>query len=184
VSGVWLPVQGAGRFVRPTNRYRRDCPVRRIGARLRARRRSVPDSRGPTNQRGVVGANRVRQIFELYLEHQSLLAVVKELNARGWRTKRWTTRKGVARGGRQFDKTSLYQLLTKVAYIGKVRYKVEIHQGEHEPIIDIETFNQVETLLQRNGRSGCRAVRNKHCALLRGLLRCAACDCAMIQCTS
>ena len=36
-------------------------------------------------------ADLVRQIFEVYLEHQSLLAVVKELNARGWRTKRWTT---------------------------------------------------------------------------------------------
>jgi site-specific DNA recombinase len=34
-------------------------------------------------------------------------------------------------------------------------------------------------MLQRNGRSGGRAVRNKHGALLRGLLCCAACDCGM-----
>jgi site-specific DNA recombinase len=124
-------------------------------------------------------AQSVHDIFELYLEHQSLLAVVQELNRRGWRTKRWTTKKGLARGGRMFDKGSLYQLLTNVAYIGKVRYKDEVHAGEHRAIMDADVFERVQTLLLRNGRSGGRAMRNKHGALLRGLLRCAACDCGM-----
>ena len=124
-------------------------------------------------------AQRVREIFEMYLEHQSLLAVVKQLNSRDWRTKRWTTRKGTVRGGRPFDKNTLYDLLTNVAYIGKIRYKDEVHEGEHQAILDAEMFAQVQALLQRNGRSGGRAVRNKHNALLRGLLRCAACDCGM-----
>ena len=124
-------------------------------------------------------ADRVRQIFEMYLEHQAMLAVVKELNSRGWRTKRWTTRKGTTRGGRQFDKNSLYQLLTNVVYIGKVKYKDEVHEGEHDAIVDAKMFTQAQTLLQRNGRSGGRAVRNKHGALLRGLLRCSACECGM-----
>lgn len=104
-------------------------------------------------------ADRVRQIFEMYLGFQSLLAVVKELNARGWRTKRWTTRKGTTRGGRLFDKNGLYQLLTNVAYLGKVKYKDEVHEGEHEAIVDADVFGKVQTLLQRNGRSGGRAVR-------------------------
>lgn len=124
-------------------------------------------------------ARQVRQIFDMYLKRQSLLAVVKELNSRGWRTKLWTTRKATARGGRPFDKGSLYQLLTNVAYIGKVRYKEEVHEGEHQPIVGADVFAQVQNLLQRNGRSGGRAVRNKHGALLRGMLRCTACDCGM-----
>jgi site-specific DNA recombinase len=78
----------------------------------------------------------VRQIFDLYLEKQSLLAVVQELQRRGWRTKRWTTRKGRARGGRPFDKGSLYHLLTNSVYVGKVRYKDEVHGGEHKAIVD------------------------------------------------
>jgi site-specific DNA recombinase len=45
-------------------------------------------------------AERVRQIFQLYLDHEGLLPVVQELNRRGWRNKAWTTRKGVVRGGR------------------------------------------------------------------------------------
>lgn len=125
-----------------------------------------------------VEARRVRDIFQMYLDRQSLLAVVRELDDRKWRTKRWTTRKGTERGGRPFDKGTLYQLLTNVACIGKVRYKDEVHQGEHEPIVDADVFNQVQTLLARNSRSG-GAVRNKHGALLRGILRCSACDCSM-----
>lgn len=124
-------------------------------------------------------AERVRQIFQRYLEQESLLPVVKELERRGWLTKQWTTKKGLARGGRPIDKHSLYQTLTNVAYIGKVRYKDEIHGGEHQPIVDVDVFAQVQALLQRNGRSGGRAVRNKQGALLRGILRCASCDCGM-----
>jgi site-specific DNA recombinase len=121
----------------------------------------------------------VRQIFEMYLEQQSLLAVVKELNSRGWRTKQWKTKKGELRGGRVFDKVAVYNLLTNVAYVGKVRYKDEVHKGEQVVIVDAGVFEQVQTLLSRNGRSGGRAVRNKHNALLRGILRCSTCGCGM-----
>jgi site-specific DNA recombinase len=124
-------------------------------------------------------AARVRRIFQMYLEQQSMLPVVKELDRCGWLTKQWTTKKGLARGGRPIDKHSLYQLLTSVAYIGKVKYKDEVHCGEHQPIVDADTFAEVQALLRRNGRSGGRAVRNKQGALLRGLLRCAACNCGM-----
>ena len=56
-------------------------------------------------------ATRVRAIFALYLEHQALLPVVQELARRGWVGKRWQTRHGRPRGGRPFDKTSLYRTL-------------------------------------------------------------------------
>jgi site-specific DNA recombinase len=77
-------------------------------------------------------AARVRAIFELYLEHQGLLPVVGELDNCGWVNKQWTTRKGLQRGGKAFDKTSLYKLLTNSTYIGKIRYKDETHDGERE----------------------------------------------------
>lgn len=57
-------------------------------------------------------AARVRQIFSLYLELGSLLPAVEELARRGWCNKAWTTKKGAPRGGRTFDKCSLYALLT------------------------------------------------------------------------
>lgn len=124
-------------------------------------------------------AARVRAIFDLYLEHQALLPVVTELDRRRWRNKQWTTRKGTLRGGRVFDKNSLWKLLTNVTYIGKIKYKDEIHKGEHEAIVSEEVWQRVQARLRHNGRSGGGLVRNKFGALLKGLLRCVPCDCAM-----
>ena len=39
-------------------------------------------------------AQRVRSIFELCLDRQSLIETAKELDERGWATKRWVTKKG------------------------------------------------------------------------------------------
>jgi site-specific DNA recombinase len=127
-------------------------------------------------------AARVRAIFTLYLEHESLLPVVQELGRRGWLTKRWTTRRGRERGGKPFTRTRLHHLLTNVAYVGKVRYKDEVHGGEHAAIVDAGIWERVQALLRRNGRNGRNggvAVRNQFGALLKGLLRCVPCGCAM-----
>jgi site-specific DNA recombinase len=121
----------------------------------------------------------VRQIFALYLQHESLLPVVRELDRRGWRNKRWTTKAGQERGGRDFTKTALHRLLTNVVYSGRVRYKSEIHAGEQSAIVDTGVFAEVQYLLRRNGRTGGAAVRNQFGALLKGLLRCGPCGCSM-----
>jgi site-specific DNA recombinase len=126
-----------------------------------------------------IEAASVRQIFELYLEHQSLLPTVRELNRRGWTTKRWVTKKGDRRGGRTFTRNALYKLLTNVTYIGKIKYKDETHVGEHAAIVPVELFNRVQNNLKRNGQSGGKVVRNKHSALLKGLLHCQSCGCVM-----
>jgi site-specific DNA recombinase len=137
---------------------------------------NVVDTKLVVNQ---AEASQVRQIFELYLEQGSLITTVQELDRREWRTKRWTIRKGTDSGGKPFDKGGLYNLLTNVLYVGKVRYKDEIHPGEHEGIIDPGMFDQVQTLLRKNHRAGGAEVRNRYGALLRGLLRCNPCGCAM-----
>jgi site-specific DNA recombinase len=124
-------------------------------------------------------AQRVRAIFALYLEHQALLPVVQELARRGWVGKRWQTRHGRPRGGRPFDKTSLYRLLTNVLYAGKVRYKDEIHDGEQPALIDADTFGRVQALLRSHGPEVGPPSLQRFSALLKGLLRCGACDCAM-----
>lgn len=126
-------------------------------------------------------ASRVRAIYELYLENHSLLETVRELRRRGWSPKRWTTKKGIERGGAPFDKTSLYRLLTNVTYAGRVNHKGTIYQGEHESIVDEATWQRVQECLRGNGRGGGGALRNKHGALLKGLLYCIPCESAMIH---
>jgi len=122
-------------------------------------------------------AVRVRQIFALYLKLRGLTSVAEELNRRSWLTKSWTTRKGRQRGGQPFSKTNLHKLLTNVVYVGKVRYKQETHDGEHEAIVDEVLWQQVQALLRQQGRAKGKA--DGHQAVLKGLLRCVACDRAM-----
>lgn len=77
-------------------------------------------------------AERVRAIFGLYLELGSMGQVLDELDARGWRTKEWTTATGKRRGGHPFQKSRLYKMLTNPVYLGKVTHHGEVFEGLHE----------------------------------------------------
>ena len=125
-------------------------------------------------------AARVRAIYELYLDRQSLIATIKELDARGWTNKRWTTKKERESGGSPFNKHSLHSLLTNVLYTGRLTYKDEVHDGEHPAIVEDETFRRVGQLLKRNGATGGKHVRNQFGAILKGLINCVPCNCAMV----
>lgn len=126
-------------------------------------------------------AARVREIFELYLRERALIPTVKELARRGWTTKRWQTVRETERGGKTFDKTALFYMLTNITYIGKTEYKGEIYEGEHPAIVSEDVWQRVQNLLRENRRTGGRDVRNKYGALLKGMLYCEACNAAMIH---
>ena len=93
-------------------------------------------------------AARVREIFDLYLKHGSLLPVVEELARRSWANKEWLTSKGHRRGGRAFEKASLHALLTNPIYAGQVKHNEEIFDGEHEPIVSAAVFRKVQARLE------------------------------------
>ncbi len=139
------------------------------------------DSRGGRLLVNEEEAVRVRAIYDLYLDHQALLPVVQEIDRRGWRTKRWVTKKGCERGGKPFTKSSLFRLLTNPIYTGKVVYQGTVYEGEHAAIVELQAWQKVQEVLRRNGRSGGAAVRNKYGALLKGLIYCIPCGTAMMH---
>ena len=124
-------------------------------------------------------AQRVRDIFHLYLKHGSMLSVAKILNSRGWHTKAWTTKKGRELGGKEYTKNAIFKLLRNQLYLGKVTYKDEIYEGEHEAIVPQDLWNKVQAQLQHNGRTGGAEVRNKYGAILKGIIRCVPCNSVM-----
>ncbi len=65
--------------------------------------------------------------------------------------------------------------MTNVAYLGQVRYKDEVHTGEHAAIVEPDLFREVQEILHRGGGSD----YGKSGALLQGLLRCLPCGRAM-----
>ena len=124
-------------------------------------------------------AEQVRRIFQMYVDGDGLTWLAQQLEQFGWRNKQWTTHKGNECGGRPFDKTSLYKLLTNVVYIGKVRYKDEVHPGEHRAIVPEELWQKVQAKFEFQRRTGGALVRNKFGAILKGLLHCTPCKCVM-----
>ncbi|MBU0995917.1 MAG: recombinase family protein [Proteobacteria bacterium] len=123
----------------------------------------------------------VIKIFDLYLEHESLISTARELNSREWMGKSWTTKKGKFREGKRFDKGKVHKILTNPLYLGKLTNKDEIHDGEHEAIIDKGKWSDVQKILKRNSRNGENNGNNKYRALLKGLINCSSCKVAMLH---
>jgi site-specific DNA recombinase len=124
-------------------------------------------------------AHRVRQIFALFEKHRSTLKTLGEIERRGWRLKSWTRKNGEFREGGPFAKNSLLRLLTNILYTGAVRHKGQPFPGEHSAILRTSTWERVQKLIAH--RAACAsAPRNKHLALLGGLLHCDSCAARMV----
>jgi site-specific DNA recombinase len=129
-------------------------------------------------------AVRVRQIFDLYLEHEGLIPTIQAINARGWRTKQWTTKAGKTVGGVPFTKNALHTLLTNAMYLGKVVYRDEIYEGEHDAIVDQATFDLTKKTLRGNRINAGDRVHGRSPGVLAGLIHCTACGGMMTHSTS
>ena len=122
----------------------------------------------------------VKQIFSKYMEMESIRGVAQWLNEKGNKTRQnadWST-------------VTVSRILQNPTYIGKVCYNKRISskssgklkvrppeewivaEGQHEPIIDNETFGRVQNLLNKQKK---RPRRKASDYLLSGLVRCGIC---------
>ncbi len=125
----------------------------------------------------------VKQIYELYLKHRSLIKIVKYLDDKGIRT----------RLGYQFSPTTLHIILRNPFYIGTYRYNYYRNPGtkakkdesewvfvenHHPAIIDDGTFRKVGEILDLNARmvrtAGKQCTR-KNIHVFKGLAYCGLC---------
>jgi site-specific DNA recombinase len=72
-------------------------------------------------------------------------------------------------------------MLTNPIYIGKIKHKTDVYDGEHEAIIDAGVFEKVQATLQKHARGQGNHLINKYGALLKGLLNCQACGQTMVH---
>jgi len=105
-------------------------------------------------------AAHVRWIFARFLEIGSCTLLAREVSARGLGTPR----------GNRIDKKYLYRMLSNRAYIGEAVHKGESYPGEHDAIIDRETWDRVHAILQESPRKRAARTRAETPALLKGLL--------------
>ena len=72
--------------------------------------------------------------------------------------------------GNRIDKKYLYRMLNNRAYIGEAVHKGQSYPGEHEAIIDRETWDRVHAILRESPRKRAARTRAETPALLKGLL--------------
>jgi site-specific DNA recombinase len=136
----------------------------------------------PRSRRLVVNseeAERVREIFRLYLEGTSVTDIVRHCDRVGWRNKQWTTQDGKLYGGNVLRRCHVYNLLTNIVYSGRLKVGEDLFAGEHEGLIDEQTFDLVQSKLNGSPWRATGGARRKPDALLRGVLYCACCGGAM-----
>jgi DNA invertase Pin-like site-specific DNA recombinase len=92
-------------------------------------------------------AERVRLIFQRYLDLGGVNALVRDLRDKDMRTKIRLRATGATHGGIPFERGSLFYLLRNRFYIGQVKYKGEILPGEQPAIMERELFDAVQQKL-------------------------------------
>jgi site-specific DNA recombinase len=125
-------------------------------------------------------AERVRAIYALFEEQRSVLVTLAEIQRRGWQLKSWTRKSGQFRPGGPFALNSLRRLLTNVLYTGAIRHKGQSYPGEHTAILTPSTWERVQNLIGQRAALARGRSRNKHLALLSGLLYCESCAARMV----
>jgi site-specific DNA recombinase len=97
----------------------------------------------------------VRQIYKWYLELRSVRLLKHDLDRRGVVSKIRVSKSGTRSGGRPFSRGALYELLANPIYIGEIRHKEIRHPGQHEAIVDRETWEEVQRRLrEQTARDG------------------------------
>ena len=113
----------------------------------------------------------VRFLFDRYLELKSVEALSHEARRLGLKSSQ-------ARPGREsktfkmqpFHAGGLLYLLANPLYIGKIRHKAQIHDGEHDAIIDQQTFDAVQALLVKQAPARRASTSQPDLHLLTGLI--------------
>ena len=128
-------------------------------------------------------ASTVRRIFDLYSQGYGYKAVVNRINKEGYKTKR----------NNEFAVATVKEILKNPVYIGKIRYNVRqdwskkrrnninqnpiLSDGQHEPIIDMETWNKVQVILKERSKKHNKIYDSEF--PLTGILKCPICGAGM-----
>jgi site-specific DNA recombinase len=109
----------------------------------------------------------VRRMFRSILEGKTTHAIAKELNEEGFRTRKtiWKDR-------------TIVRMMRSKTYIGFGKYKDQWIKGTHDPIIDVDTYEEVNKILDQRRDYRLKnvfATPGKANSYLGGLLICAHC---------
>jgi site-specific DNA recombinase len=120
-------------------------------------------------------AHQQRMLFTLYAtDLYSCQQLASTMNNHGWLA--WNEQKQTTV---PYTKWNVAEMLGNPVYIGKVRYKGTIYDGDHEPLIDRVTWEQVQAI--RHRRTHARGTVIQKAGPFSGMLYCEECGGLMWQ---
>ena len=113
----------------------------------------------------------VREIYSRFIEARSCRAVATWLNESAHTH---------PRSGLRWNTSHVNRILRNHTYCGNVLYKEKVYKGEHEPLVEMGTWELVQEILQANSPVERKHGRpRKRNAPLQGIIRCGHCGGAM-----
>ena len=109
----------------------------------------------------------VRKMFKMYaLGKEGASAICNELNEAGHRN----------RNGRKWGRRVVLYMLKNPVYVGKIRWREVLYEGQHEPLVSEVLFQKANEVLQeRHEDLKGRQWHNGDERLLTGIIKCARC---------
>ena len=157
--------------------FEREVTAERIRDKIAASKRkgmwmggTVPLGYRVENRKLVVAeeeAETVRHLFARYLKLKSVRALADEADASSLQGR---SPSAGGKPGKQFGRGNLYHLLSNPVYIGKVRHRGEVYDGEHLPTVEPEVFHKTQELLATQAPRRKRPNNEAGSHLLTGIL--------------
>ena len=113
-------------------------------------------------------AERIRSIYQRYLELGTVRELKEQLDGLGWVTPPRKCAPDRALGGRAFSRGHLYRILSNPIYLGQIAHKGQCHAGQHPAIVSQKLWDQVQASLASNRRGHRQRTGAKIPSLLAG----------------
>ena len=141
----------------------------------------VTDELGRVNRTVEIDTERAHLITWAFFRYSegdpTLRALLNELTARGL-----TTRATPKWPSKPLTITGLHKLLRNPYYKGEIHYRGVTYPGLHEPLVDPQTWQQVQDLLSAHNLAGTHQRTNNH--YLRGSVFCGSCGSRLMVTTA
>ena len=119
----------------------------------------------------------VQEAFDQFVLRQSTRKVARWLNEKGYRQKRFRSRRKGLTGGNEFTQSVVANMIRNRVYVGEVRNRGVWYSGRHVALVEQEVFDRANEILTANGEGAKRPTKAQPLPyLLAGLVKCGCCD--------
>jgi DNA invertase Pin-like site-specific DNA recombinase len=117
-----------------------------------------------------VQAERIPEMYRLYLQLNCVRRLCKEVRERGWLTPERTNKRSGFGGHKPFSRGHLHRILSNPLYAGLVHHHGEHHPGQHLALVSMDLWKQVQERLEKNRQGHKVQSRAQSPSLLSGKL--------------